>query len=135
METGVGIVFLIFGLCATAGGLLLARSVYRKLRTWQTLPATIIGYKDYDTGNRSSYIPQVQFTGPDGKLVIFYSSTGSSRKPYRIGANVKVLCPPNDPDKATLKSFTNLCLLPVVALAFGLAFTLVGYQSIFGKGH
>jgi hypothetical protein len=39
MEIVIGLVFLLFGLSATAVGLLVIRSVFRKLRTWETTHA------------------------------------------------------------------------------------------------
>jgi hypothetical protein len=133
MEIVIGIVFSLFGLCATAGGLLLCVSVYRKLRTWETLPGTVVGYQENSIGKRSSYQPQVQFLARDGRLLTFCSPTGSNRKPYGIGAAVKVICPPGDPANPTLKSFANLCVLPAFALFFGAVFALLGLGLILGK--
>jgi hypothetical protein len=138
METGIGIIFLIFGLSSTLAGILLFRNVYAKMRTWKTVSGTVVGYKEYENqqANRStsSFCPQVQFTTDEGKMIAFTSSNGSSRRPYRIGATVKVLCPPGDPAKATIKSFSNLCILPIVAVVFGVAFALIGLDGVFVKG-
>ena len=130
MDIGFGIIFSIFGLGSTVGGLLLFRNVYRKISTWKTVPGTVIGYKEFDQINRSYYCPQVEFTTDDGRKIAFTSSTGSNRRPYRIGATVKVLCPPDDPAKATIKSFSNLCILPFFAIIFGLAFALLGLDWV-----
>jgi len=138
METGIGIVFLIFGLSSTVVGILLFRNVYVKIRTWKTVSGTIVSYKEFENpqANRSStsYCPQVQFTTGDGRIITFTSPNGSSRRPYRIGATVKVLCAPSDPATATIKSFSNLYLLPIVALIFGVAFALIGLDGVFVKG-
>ena len=133
MEIGVGIIFSLFGLGATVVSVLIYRSVYLKLRNWTTLPGTVIGYMENHNRNPPSYTPQVQFTSPEGRLLTFYSAVGSNRKPYRIGDAIKVIYPPGNPDEATLKSFTNLCLLPTFALFFGAVFTAIGLGLVFGK--
>jgi hypothetical protein len=133
VEIVFGIIFSLFGLCATAGGLLIVRSVFRKLRTWETLPGTVVGYQENSFGKRFSYQPQVQFLARDGRMLTFCSPTGSNRKPYGIGASVNVIYPPGDPSQATLKSFTNLGILPTFALGFGVAFTSLGLALILGE--
>jgi len=132
-ELGVVIIFSLFGLGATTAGILLYRSVYLKLRNWTTAPGTIIGYQENHYRNPPSYTPQIQFTSPSGRLITFYSAVGSNRKPYRVGDSVNVIYPPNRPDEAALKSFTNLCLLPTFALFFGVVFTTLGLGLVFGK--
>ena len=134
MEIVGDIIFLSIGLGSTVAGLLLFRNVYCKFRTWKTVPGTVIGYREDEHVNRSSYCPQVEFIADDGRMITFTSSTGSDRRPYRIGASVKVLCPPDDPANATIKSFSNLFLLPIIAICFGAAFTIMGLGVIlFGK--
>lgn len=133
MEIGVGIIFLLVGFGSAVVGLLLYRNIYLKMRTWKTVAGTVIGYIEDHSRNPCSYVPQVQFTSPDGRLIAFNSSTGSNRRLYGVGAAIKVLCHPDDPAKATIKSFSNLCVLPTFALFFGVVFTSLGLGMIFGK--
>jgi hypothetical protein len=134
MEILVGIIFLIFGLSSIVGGILFFRSAYHKAHTWQTVSGTVIGYKQYDYSvSRTSYLPQVQFVSVDGQTHTFYSSTGSGRRPYHIGGAVKVIYPLDNPAKATIKSVSNLCALPIFALFIGVVFTLLGLDGIFVK--
>jgi len=84
---------------------------------------------------KPSYSPQVQFTTDDGKVITFTSSNGSGRKPYRIETAIKVLYAPDDPTKATIKSFTNLFLLGIVLVFFGLGFAGMFLSSLFFGPH
>jgi len=126
METGVAIIFSLAGLILIFLGIWSIRNAYIKIRTWKTVSGIVVGYKEYDNqqASRSStaFCPQVQFSTDDGKVIDFTSSSGSGRRPYRIGAAVKVLHDLNDPTKATIKSFTNLLLPAFFLLLFGLAF-------------
>jgi hypothetical protein len=139
METGVTIIFSIAGLILIFLGILSIRNACVKIRTWKTVSGTLVGYKVYNNqqanGSSTSFCPQVQFSTDDGKLIDFTSSSGSNRRPYRIGATVKVLYEPDDPTKATIKSFTNLFLPAFFLLLFGVAFAGMFLSILFFGPH
>ena len=139
METGVGIIFSLAGLTLIFLGILSIRNACIKIRTWKTVSGIVVGYKEYDDQqvNRSStaFCPQVQFSTDDGKVIDFTSSSGSNRRPYRIGATVKVLYVPDDPAKATIKSITNLFLPAFFLLLFGVAFAGMFLSILFFGPH
>jgi hypothetical protein len=127
---GVASMFLIFGSAATFGSFLSFRSSYRKIKNWKTDVGTVIDYYAQSGGSQMHYAPRIQFVADDGKQIVFVASTGSNRQSYRIGANVKILYSPNDPEKADLKSFTNLWVLPIFLGLFGLSFLVIGLLAV-----
>jgi hypothetical protein len=126
MSDVVAVIFSIGGLTLVFLGILSIRNACVKIRTWKTVSGTLVGYKQYENtqANRSytSFLPQVQFSTDDGKVIDFTSSNGSASRPYHIGAAIKVLHDPNDPTKATIKSISNLLLPAFFLLLFGVAF-------------
>jgi Protein of unknown function (DUF3592) len=137
MEIGIDIVFLIAGLILIFLGIFFIRNACIKIRNWNTASGTVVGYKEFQNqqGKQSSYLPQVQFASDDGKMITFASSNDSSRRPYRIGATIKVLYAPGDPAKATIKSVSNLFLLPFFLILFGVAFSGMFLSMIFFGPH
>lgn len=86
-------------------------------------------------GSHEFYLPEVQFDAGDGKTITFTSSTGSNVRPPRIGAMVKILHDPTDPQEAAIKSFSNLWVAPMFALLFGFGFLGAGLALIFSGEH
>jgi Protein of unknown function (DUF3592) len=118
-------IFLLVGSACATGAFFLFRSSYRKNKYWKTTSGTVVDY-DYVSPTQSMrsnpyYVPRIQFTTDDGKQVTCVASTGSNRQSYRIGANVKVVYSPDDPQKADLKSFGNFWVMPIFLGIFALA--------------
>ena len=83
---------------------------------------------------RSNWYPVVELTGPDGRTREVTLSSVRSRPP--VGGTVEVLCDPDDPSRATLRSFAAadgpvLC----VALTIGLTFTIVSIVTLVHRFH
>jgi uncharacterized protein DUF3592 len=83
---------------------------------------------------RSNWYPVVELTGPDGRTREVTLSSVRSRPP--VGGTVEVLCDPDDPSLATLRSFTAgggpaLCL----GLVIGLTFTLTSAMVLWHRFH
>jgi hypothetical protein len=139
METGVTIIFSIAGFILIFLGIWSIRNTFVKIRTWKAVSGTVVGYKEYDDqqANRSTtaFCTQVQFSTEDGKLIDFTSSSGSNRRPYRVGATVKLLHAPDDSTKAVIKSFTNLFLPTFFLLLFGVAFAGMFLSILFFGPH
>ncbi len=139
METGVAIIFSLAGLTLIFFGILCIRNACVKIRTWKTVSGIVVGYKEYNNqqANRSttSFCPQVQFSTDDGKVIDFTSSSGSNRRPYPIGAAIKVLHNPDDPTKAVIKSISNLFLPAFFLLLFGTAFAGMFLSILFFGPH
>ena len=62
--------------------------------------------------------PAVRFRTRAGAEVEFQNAVGSSPLPYRVGQRVPVRYDPDDPRKASIRSFTSLwffCAFPALA--------------------
>lgn len=85
-----------------------------------------------DEGTSVVYVPRVQFRTPGGQDIDFTSSTGSNPPAYHQGDAVEVLYNPASPSDASINSFWQLWLAPVICtgigtvfFAFGLALTVL----------
>jgi len=79
-----------------------------------------------DGEHRPLFYPVVEFTTPAGQVVRFQDRTGSNPPAYRVGETVEVLYDPARPEAATIASWTNLWLFPIILLAAGGLFVLSG---------
>jgi hypothetical protein len=117
--------FLVIGSAMAIGAFFMSRSSYRKMKNWKTTSGTVVDYSYISNtqlmSSNAYYAPRIQFATDDGKEVTCVASTGSNRQSYRIGAKVKVVYSPDDPEKADLKSFVNLWGFPVTLGVFALA--------------
>jgi hypothetical protein len=128
----VAIVLLVFGTASATGAFFLLRQTYRKTKKWATAFGTITGYAEHYNARQGIFFrPQVQFSDTNGKEFTFKSSIGSRRKPYRIGASVKVLYPLDNPADADIKSFTSLWLPPLFLLVFVVGFLGMSFYLFF----
>lgn len=124
----IGSCFLLFRAAAGLGAFFLFRRSYREVKNWKTTSGTVIGDKVISDPRTQlpQYYPTFQFVADNGQSITSVASIGSSRRRYRVGASVRVLYSPDDPQKAQLNSFTDLLLLPIFLGCFGLAFSGVG---------
>jgi hypothetical protein len=122
----IGSCFLLFGTSASLGAFFMFRRSYREVNNWKTASGTVVWNKFVGATQTSDsmphYYPTFQFITDDGKEVTSVGPVGSSRPRYRVGASVKVLYSPDNPEKAQLNSFTDLWLMPILLGFFGLAF-------------
>jgi len=124
----IGSCFLLFGAAAGLGAFFLFRRSYREVKNWKTTSGTVVGDKVISDPRTQlpQYYPTFQFVADNGQRVTSVASVGSSGRRYRVGASVRVLYSPDDPEKAQLNSFTDLMLMPIFLGVFGLAFSGVG---------
>lgn len=136
--------FLRFGMicCLTVAVLLVATAAALAYRTSNfrqsaaSAPGTVVQVIEQVSHNGEGtsifYAPRVQFRTATGQDVDFISSTGSNPPAYRQGDPVEVLYDPASPSAATINSFWQLWLAPVICtgiatvfFAFGLALVVV----------
>ncbi|MEI7728885.1 MAG: DUF3592 domain-containing protein [Verrucomicrobiota bacterium] len=132
VEIVVGIVFTLGGLLFLFLAALISHQSLRRLRDWGSAPGRIVGYQESAQSGKCYYHPQVAFTARDGRTIVFAASTGSNRKGYRVGAEVKVLVDPANPDHVELRAFSTLWLPAAFLGFFGLVFAGVGISIILG---
>ena len=122
------IIFLTMGSgSCIAGSYFLFRSVLRR-RSWSEGDGVIIGYHENE---ELSFFPQVEFTPSSGKKQTFQSGCSDSPQLFPVGSHVRVLYAPDSPAKAEIVSFSNLWLLPIVFLGFGVVCILIGIYERF----
>jgi hypothetical protein len=132
MEIGLGIVFTSVGLlCLLFTGILFRRSVVR-LRDWESTVGRIVGHEERRREGKLYFHPQTEFTR-NGRSMVFTASAGSRRRAYRVGAEVRVLVDPTNPERADLQSFTTLWLLPLLLTVFALTFMGAGVYLLVGR--
>ncbi|MDE1886257.1 MAG: DUF3592 domain-containing protein [Xanthomonadaceae bacterium] len=79
-----------------------------------------------------SYVPAVQFSASDGRIVHITGSTGSNPAAYSRGEHVTILYPPNNPEGARIDSFSENWLGTLILGGIGLVFALIGAGTIAG---
>ena len=87
---------------------------------------TVVDYVKSRSSDSTTYKPVVQFNTQDGEKIEFTSSSGSSSKKYRTGANVEVLYLPLKPEKAKINSFFSLWGFHMIFGLLGAVFFGVG---------
>jgi hypothetical protein len=125
------IVFLAMGSGGcVAGSYFLFRSALRR-RSWSDGKGVIIGYRENE---ESSFFPQVEFTLPGGGKQKFESECSGSPQRFPVGSHVRVLYAPDSPAMAEIVSFSNLWLLPIGLLGFGVICIVIGIYESFVVG-
>jgi hypothetical protein len=99
----------------------------RRLFIGTIATGTVVGYELVE----DCYCPVVEFTARDGSQHRFTSDSGRGTKQYRDGARVTIVYDPAREDRATIRSFSSLCLFPVVLAAFAAVFVCAGL-GVFG---
>ena len=130
MGIGIAAVFIVFGSLFALGAFLLFRRSWRRVKRWQTTTGTVVDNLIYTTNNTRFSKPTVQFQTTDGRSIVFTSSVGSNGPPRKVGAQVKVIYLPADPEQADIRSFANLWLAPLIALFVGACFAGIGVHIL-----
>jgi hypothetical protein len=75
-------------------------------------------------GSSWSYFPRVHFRSAEGRDVDFVSNSGSNPPSYAINQPVPVLYDPQNPNHASINSFGQLWVLPMILGILGVGFTV-----------
>ncbi|MFP4299964.1 MAG: DUF3592 domain-containing protein [Spirulinaceae cyanobacterium] len=81
----------------------------------------------------SSSHPIVRFTTEAGETIEFRSNVGSNPPTYRPGETIPILYPPENPQRATINSFSSLWLLILIFTVVGGSFTISGVSALWWK--
>lgn len=145
MFTLVGIIFLIIGI-------FLIRKTNKLKKTGINTTATvkeIVSTRDLDNsgfistseGGKEGYntslnfknqttnmfYPVISFTTKDGKEIIKQSESGSNPSTYKVGQEVKIFYPLENPEKFMIDNFINTKLLPYGIAIMGLILLIVRF--------
>lgn len=119
--------FAVIGIGLLIGAVLNYRSTTAFLATAQTATGTIIGYERHNNSEGEIfYYPVITFTPQGDAEIEFTASTGSSGRPYRIGAEVPLRYNPALPFEAVIDTPTDLWIGVFVLSLLGVVFTAVG---------
>jgi len=131
-------IFLVAGLAATAGGIYFAIKRTEFLHTAATGYGVVVDFhrktSSSDNGTSTVYYPVVEYTpesaGADSRTVRFEHDIGTSHPSYRRGDEVQVLYSPDDPAEAIIDEGWMNYFGPLLMVALGLIFTIVGASLI-----
>jgi len=117
---GLGVIFIFIGLL-TAG------SARRFLATALSAEGRIVDYtEDRDLDDEQTmYTPVIEFTTAGGQVQRFSAGVSSSSKP-RVGRQVTVLYDPTRPERARLRSWAALWMLPAIFIGLGAVLAVLG---------
>jgi len=118
--SGLGLIFI-------AIGVLTAQGARRFLSTAVAAEGRIVDYtadRDLDD-EQTMYTPVIEFTAADGALQRFSAGVSSSTKPA-VGRQVTVLYDPARPERARLKSWAALWMLPTIFSGLGAVLVVLG---------
>ncbi len=74
-----------------------------------------------EEGNAAgSYLPEVEFSLPNGTKSRFTDKIGSVPPDYEIGSKVKIIYEPENPSNARINSWKRIWLAPVILMTVGL---------------
>jgi hypothetical protein len=136
---------LIFGIFAVVGvGLLIGalfayEHMHRFLQTAVSTPGVVvenIWQEDRSSNNGPSWTayPRVRFRTADDREISIVTRTGSNPPAYHVEDAVTILYDPQQPNRASIKSFAELWLLPTILGGMGFIFSSMGAVAVIWKG-
>jgi hypothetical protein len=126
--------FVVLGVGLLTGGAFAYRSTRVFLSSAVPAKGTIVAYTESRSSEGDlSYYPIVAFTPKDGPKVEFQSKAGGSRR-GPVGERVDVLYDSRNPHRAEIRSFLALWFTPLLLLALGLGFAVIGAALLVAFG-
>jgi hypothetical protein len=87
---------------------------------------------DSDGHQSKMYYPLLEFNDESGKKHSFQGNIGSNRKKkYQLEQQIEILYDPNEPQKAQLKNFGTMWLMPLILMAVGAMLIFGGFVGSF----
>lgn len=99
-----------------------------RLRRGQTAVGKIIGWHAFHRSNGNHYIPEVQFSTPDGRTITFKSRYTAVVQPVK-NSTVNILYDADDPARAELKDNLSSQHAPLVCFICAAVFGLGGIYA------
>jgi|SRR5688572_26422388 len=128
----------VFALAGAGLSLAAARQARRQrvfLAGSQRAPGRVIGLSavpDSSSHSNHDYFPRIRFATPSGREVTFESRLGSEQPVWRVGDEVRVRFPANQPGRAEIDSFLALWGLTALLGGLGTAFLTLGIALVCG---
>jgi hypothetical protein len=118
------IILKLFGVLFLLVGLALFGREIRFGQSALSAPGTIIDVRVTENADGPNYVPVVEFSPQDGRVVHF-QGTSTSPAPVK-GTPVKVLYDIEKPEQARIDSFVQRWLFPTIFTPVGLVLILIG---------
>jgi hypothetical protein len=89
-------------------------------------------YRSGSKGDSGTYVPEVEFTAPNGSVLHITGSTGSNPAAYSRGDKVALLYAPDNPEGARIDSFMENWFGVLILGGMGIVFGLIGGGFVYG---
>ena len=100
------------------------------LKTAITTEGEVIELGRHQSGQSSRgiyYYPVVRYKTSNGNFAEFISNTGSNPPDHTVGEKVTIVYNPQAPQKAVIKDFIDIWLLPIILFFLGVVFSSLGF--------
>jgi len=117
----IGLIFTVIGLVVLFIGLFWLNATSERLKRMIDGTGTVVEVTRRRIGDDINYYPRIEFQTQTGETFQFESNTGGSSTSYRVGDQVLILYDPQMPQDATINSWYEIWLPPIVVTILSLS--------------
>ncbi|MBO9315431.1 MAG: DUF3592 domain-containing protein [Chloroflexus sp.] len=117
----IGLTFTVVGLVLLFIGLFWLNATSERLKRMIDGTGTVVEVTRRRIGDDINYYPRIEFQTQTGETFQFESNTGGSSTSYRVGDQVLILYDPQMPQDATINSWYEIWLPPIVVTILSLS--------------
>ncbi|MBO9338424.1 MAG: DUF3592 domain-containing protein [Chloroflexus sp.] len=117
----IGLTFTVIGLVLLFIGLFWLNATSERLKRMIDGTGTVVEVTRRRIGDDINYYPRIEFQTQTGETFQFESNTGGSSTSYRVGDQVPILYNPQMPQDATINSWYEIWLPPIVVTILSLS--------------
>jgi hypothetical protein len=117
----IGLTFTVIGLVVLFIGLFWLNATSERLKRMIDGTGTVVEVTRRRIGDDINYYPRIEFQTQTGETFQFESNTGGSSTSYRVGDQVPILYNPQMPQDATINSWYEIWLPPIVVTILSLS--------------
>ncbi len=117
----IGLTFTAIGLVLLFIGLFWLNATGERLTGMIDGTGTVVEVLQRRTGDDIYFYPRIEFQTQTGEIFQFEGNTGGSSTAYRIGDQVPILYNPQMPQDATINSWYEIWLPPIVVTILSLS--------------
>lgn len=117
----IGLTFTAIGLVVLFIGLFWLNATSQRLTRMIDGTGTVVEVIRRRVGDDINFYPRIEFQTQTGETFQFESNTGGSSTAYRIGDQVPILYNPQMPQDATINSWYEIWLPPIVVTLLSLS--------------
>jgi len=117
----IALTFTVIGLVVLFIGLFWLNATSERLKRMIDGTGTVVEVTRRRIGDDINYYPRIEFQTQTGETFQFESNTGGSSTSYRVGDQVPILYNPQMPQDATINSWYEIWLPPIVVTILSLS--------------